>query len=593
MATSKVDKSFAVVKQNAPVYKEPKKGKIISKVGQPNDTKYYNTTKQSGSYYYLEFFGGWIHVSNLKEGKKKTSKVTTAEQKENEKLAAIRSKIGAVESQSFKAAINSMLKVEKKLNKGILDESTRLFGMPHRFNRFADMPISETSQLGRSYAEKFATEAPILCMMPGRPNFLDSFRSSAERNGFAKQLMEDVGSASRQLSNEVNRMLKNNDFKYYTFYTDFTSYMNHVNLMCRFAALYLDIGDTKALEKDGEKYVPYSKYDWRHYRYHRSEQPPMKKISKDTEGKSIFDKVGKKIKEGTKEFFNLITETLQDNSQYIQFYVDPATSYQETASNSTGESLVKSNIAEAEDMVKEFAFIFNTVGLGTIERATNDMMSKVSGLFNSMPYDNPIKRIFGGASTILSGATLYFPEIYKNSTFSRSYNVTINLTSPYGDRESLYLNIMVPLFHLMGFVLPKQNSANSYAAPFLLRATSKGLFNIDMGIVETMTIEKVPGSMTKWGIPTEVKVSMSIKDIYPNMMMSSSYSPFLFWENSSFRQWIAVMAGVDVTVPHTLEKIKAMKTMMESMAEDIPDVVEGKFSETIKQIWSNLGGAPV
>ena len=53
------------------------------------------------------------------------------------------------------------------------------------------------------------------------------------------------------------------------------------------------------------------------------------------------------------------------------------------------------------------------------------------------------------------------------------------------------------------------------------------------------------------------------------------------------------MAGVDVTIPHSLEKIKAMRAMMFSMAEDAPDVVDAKFSETIKQIWSNIGGAPV
>lgn len=590
--TKKVDKSFAVIRV-ASIYKEPKKGKVIGKVEQPNDTKFYNTTKQSGSYYYLEFFGGWIHVNSLKAGKTKTTKATTAKQKANAELARIREQTGKVEAQSFKAAINSMLKVEKKLKNGILDESTRLFGMPHRYNRFADMPISKTSQLGRSYAEKFATEAPILCLIPGRPNFMDNFKSAAERNGFLTGLLSEINDTGRDMNTAINKYMKNKDFKYYTFYTDFTSYMSYVNLMCRFSSLYLGVADTKAIEKDQKKYVKYSKYNWSYYRYHRSEKSPMKEAAKDMSGKSIFEKVGTKIKEGSKEFFKLVKETAQDRSQYVQFYVDPSTSYQETASNTTGESMVKSTIAEAEDKVKELSFIMNTGGAGFIDKMWKKSMNNVADTVNSWSLGGPLKRIFSGTSTILSGSSLYFPEIYKTSEFSRSYNVTINLTSPYGDKESLYLNIIVPLMHLFAFVLPKQNSANSYSAPFLVRASSKGLFSIDMGIVETMTIDKVQGSMTKWGIPTEVKVSMSIKDIYPAMMMSSSYAPFLFWENSAFRQWIAVMSGVDVTVPHTVEKLKAMKSMMESMVEDIPEVVETKVKEQVKQIWSNFTGSSV
>ncbi len=580
--TKKISKKFAVIKRDTPVYKEPKKGKIIKKEPNPNDTKFYVATKQSGSYYYFAHYGGWINASNLKAETKaqKTKKDSQA------KLDKINAQIGAVEAASYKAAINAMLKTDEKVSSTILDESTRLFGMPHRFNRFADMPISKTSQLGRNFAERFASEAPILALCPGRPNFMDNFRTSAERKSFLEAFTQGFDDAARTMNATINSMVKNKDFKYFNFYTDFTNYINYVNLMCRIGAVYLGIGDKKIIGKDGKQYVKYKSYNWKYYRYHLTERPNMKTTK--TISKSVFDGINDKIKKPSKSFYNLLKDAVATDAQYIQFYLDPSTSYQETASNTTGQSMLQSTVADADEKMKEYSFIANALGGGAAEKLLKTGVSKINQDASQIGSDSVFKRLFGSATTVLEGASIYFPEIYKSSDFSRSYNATINLTSPYGDKESLYLNILVPLFHLMAFVLPKQNTANSYAAPFLVRASSKGLFSIDMGIVDSLTIEKVPGSMTQWGIPTEVKLSLSIKDIYPTMMMTSSYAPMLFWENSSFRQWIATLSGLEVTKPHVYEKTEAMSVILKGMVKDIPDVVESKIQDSVRNMWQNL-----
>ena len=67
--------------------------------------------------------------------------------------------------------------------------------------------------------------------------------------------------------------------------------------------------------------------------------------------------------------------------------------------------------------------------------------------------------------------------------------------------------------------LIKQNTANGFTAPFLIRAYYTGGFNIDTGIITSLTFSK--GKEGSWvdGVPTEVDVSLTIKDLYSNLSM--------------------------------------------------------------------------
>jgi hypothetical protein len=112
---------------------------------------------------------------------------------------------------------------------------------------------------------------------------------------------------------------------------------------------------------------------------------------------------------------------------------------------------------------------------------------------------------------------MLFPEIWDNSSFGRSYNVNIKLRSPDCDDLSIYLNVLVPLYHLIGMVAPHtiKNNYNTYSSPFLVRAYCKGMFNIDMGIITSMDVSKgKEGSWNANGLPTEMDISLTIKDLY-------------------------------------------------------------------------------
>ena len=120
-------------------------------------------------------------------------------------------------------------------------------------------------------------------------------------------------------------------------------------------------------------------------------------------------------------------------------------------------------------------------------------------------------------ASIAAGGSMMFPELWSSSSMGRSYQIDIKLRSPDGDSLSVYLNVLVPLYHLLCLAAPQmmKDNYNIYYSPFLVKAYCKSMFNIDMGIITSMDISK--GKEGDWnanGLPTSIDVSITIKDLY-------------------------------------------------------------------------------
>ena len=153
---------------------------------------------------------------------------------------------------------------------------------------------------------------------------------------------------------------------------------------------------------------------------------------------------------------------------------------------------------------------------------------------------------------------MLFPQIWSNSNFSKSYSISIKLTTPSTDRISWWLNIYVPLCHLMALVLPRSEYINSYTAPFIIKAFYKGMFNIDMGIITEMTFNKgKEGSWTKDGLPTVVDVSFTIQDLYSAMGMTSTEKMFkgLTLQNVAEMDYVANLCGININEPDVFRMV--------------------------------------
>ena len=108
-----------------------------------------------------------------------------------------------------------------------------------------------------------------------------------------------------------------------------------------------------------------------------------------------------------------------------------------------------------------------------------------------------------------------------DSSYKKSYSLTFKLTSPYGNIASIFWSIYVPLLHLIALSMPRQNSLQGYDSPYILKCFSKGWFACDMGIVESIDVKRPEaGHWTIEGLPTQLEITLSIKDLYPTVMMT-------------------------------------------------------------------------
>ncbi len=243
----------------------------------------------------------------------------------------------------------------------------------------------------------------------------------------------------------------------------------------------------------------------------------------------------------------------------IPFYINSEASFQDSFSNETTESSLATTINALSDRAREIQFL-----LGTASSAVGEAFDKVDATLSSIKdqINSIVEKVAGGNSifttiansvkTIVSGGRLLFPNIWANSNFSKSYNISIKLITPSYDKISWWLNIYVPLCHLMALVLPRSEYINSYTTPFIIKAFYKGMFNIDMGIITEMTFTKgKEGSWTKDALPTIVDVTFTIQDLYCAMGMTSTgnmYKGFTL-QNVAEMDYIANLCGININTP--------------------------------------------
>lgn len=527
----------------------------------------------NGNWYKLEDGRGWIsksYTTNPKNLETTTQPQPTPTTPQPTQTDSLITDTGSVsQGLGIDSKILNMLYTQVDRTKEKLDASTRLFGCPFQFTKTVDFRLNSLVDLGRMYMQNIIAESPIVYFVPGKPNYLAEL-SDAERKSlttfFAGRSLEEGDSATL-----LNDILGGKDVRYFDFVSDYAEYMRYVNLLCRMAAIYIGIGDEKVNGTD----IPYKYYDWTFYKYKNDY-----KEETNTKKKSIFDWVGQSSNE--------LIENLFGKYKYVQFYVEPNTSFIESASNNTTQSKIAGMFDTVEGLMKEISFFTQAAALKYTDEVRllamsgmediNDILFKNTG-------ENLFSRILGVAPNVLNGSNILFPELWGDSSYNKSYNVTINLVSPYGDKESIYLNVIVPLMHLLALCLPKQTTANTFASPFLVKVFAKGWFSCEMGIIDSISIDKA-GSGDSWsvhGLANEMKVTLGIRDLYSNLMITNATRPDLFFQNNGLIDFLAVTCGVDITKPNFLLKLETIYSVFFGKALDLPKNMYNEMIQAIRR----------
>lgn len=502
----------------------------------------------------------------------------------------------------------------------------RIFGTPFQFLDTTDIRPSGCA-LGIFFQSSIMGEAPILSILPGRPDYLADLDDESKQN-LIQSLASQVSDANNKVNGWVQDMLheKQFDTKYFEFLPQYSMYIRYVNILCRLGAIYLGLDGT---QNDGDSnpdvvmnkaQVPgsgklYKYYDWSLYTL--SNTYALKAVN-DTEGleaiandlkNTDFEASFFETKEGKDSVFETTVKkgavhlTSYDMQKYyVDFYINPSMSYSESFTNQTTESALAGALSKASGFQKEFLFLLEAAGydastsLKDLNKELDAAKGDISSTLGSGGASKIMNRLLGGMQSVITGSNIVFPEVWQSSSFERNYSFEIKLCTPYGDKESIYLEIMVPLFHLLALVLPTQATVNTYSSPFIVRTILPGFFASEMGIISDLTINK-GGSGDSWtadGLPTEVTVNITIRDLYNSLSMSKFDTPkdiYNFVWNSALMDFIGVQCGVNMKKSEMNKKLEILQTFAENWMPDLEssmlDTIKESSSQSILKI---LGG---
>lgn len=508
------------------------------------------------------------------------------------------------------------------IQKGIDYSKLRfVFGIPYQYLPTTDCRVGNNyttslEQTGYEFAEKIVSRMPLLYITPGNTSFMggttENYRT-ALLGSLGDRAPGALSAEDALTESSLETMLGEYNGKLYTIMPAYTEYFKYVNPLCRAGAIFLDISEKSFDSEDGSGSDKFGNFNWGinegiAYEIWEDEEDTedeeVEDGEKDSDNKEQNDEKADKdeksdedktdstdedkkedeeetepkkakFEEDYSEFFtssfSKLSETISDfesrlyYGNAIAFYINSDSSFTDSFGNETTESSL-STINTLSDKAREIQFL-----LGTSRQAVGEAFDKVDGTLSPIKdqINSIVEKVAGGNSifttiansvkTIVSGGRMLFPQIWSNSSFSKSYNISIKLTTPNIDKISWWYNIYVPLCHLMALVLPRSEYVNSYTTPFLVKAFYKGMFNIDMGIITEMTFNKgKEGSWTKDGLPTIVDVTFSIQDLYSTMGMTSTESMFKgkTLQNVSEMDYIANLCGININEPDIFRMIR-------------------------------------
>lgn len=533
-------------------------------------------------------------------------------------LDKYKDKDNVLTSKGIESGLTELLK--KSVSSDILKYSMRLLGIPHQFTHYCDhrtYSVSKKSKdtlIGRTFAENIMFEAPVVTIIPGKPLYLPAAKN---KQGLSYGLMSAANSDISVLFTALGEEKMHEKLRYYDFQQDYLSYMKYVNIMCATAAALLDLGGEKL---DG---VPLTTYDWKNYRWTADNYvyattniwgATKKKTAEvvdalKTYGKKFLNFISgndKKVTNSTvkaledKEDQTLVEfwEEMMTQMNFVQFYVDASSGLSENAENSTSASKLEGIFDSASDMTKEIAFIGNSGGLDAdaftkaVDEGADAMISKLTETFDGT-ISGILSRLSSNVTNVIKGDTMIFPEIYQSSKYTKSYSITVDLRSPYGNKYSYFMNVLVPLFHMMALAIPKQSTANTYSSPFLVKAYYPGVFACNMGIVSSIQIDKNPSgdAWTVDGFPNECKVTLNITDLYSDLNITPAGDVVLFLSNSSLIEYIATNCGVNLTTPQLKNRMTRVVTVIkQNFGTIIEDTVNIAVRGQLEYLISSIAG---
>lgn len=517
---------------------------------------------EKGNWYKIKEYGGWSSKTYLTVISKNDTTTTAQsvskeemEKRQKEAEAKKKAQLEAQQMELYSKYVANDYSYDSDIAKTLLISNLNgVYGMPYQFSPEVDR-LLEGTDFGTVYADKIVAKMPLLLMMPGKASYMSSFKKSDKMNALKKTIGIAMDSDD---STTLSNIIKGSG-RYYTFEFDYNAYYEYFNSLNRVTAKFLGI-DGVEVNIGGSK-AKLSRFNW-------------------------------------KNATNSAFKQYVSQAESIAYYVDSASTVDESITNTTTESQLASKINSFSDLGRELSFLLGAgVGIETdflsqnedqFKSALSEMESMVDKYVKGEGANQFLKDLGSNFKTVATGGKLIFPEIWADSEYSKSYDINIKLRTPDCDKLSWYMNIAVPLNSLITFALPRQLSANGYMSPFLIRAFHKGLFNCDCGIITSMNISKgKEGSWTIDGLPTEIDVNFQLKDLYQMLTLTKGDDVGWFMNNTALMDYLACNCGININKPEIERTLDIYFMLKTNKITDLPNKMWSGAQQKISNLMMN------
>lgn len=400
---------------------------------------------------------------------------------------------------------------------------------------------------GRMFAGDIAANTPICSIVPGTPVFLtnikqslfgvDSNASNKERGGWLPVLSQVT---DFNIGDAIKSIIDQNDDKAYQYYSmevNTTEYFNFVNALCQTTARFMGLGNIAYRNRSC------TAFDWSNYN------------------------------QAAEQDYSMFEEIAGMNNG-ISFAFDPMSSISDTLNNSTKDSDLAGMLNGISEKARELEFMLGTgrINLDIVNSSDYEaaLASVSDGILSGVR--NPLSVISSFISNTTHGMNVRFPEMWSDSSLSRSYDIDMKFITPYATQFCKWRYVIVPFLHLFCLAAPQsKDTIMNYSRPFLIKAYSRGYFNVEMGLIDSIQWKRYgEGDMiSEDGIPTEIDVSISFHDLYQQLAISLFHGAegsekdiavnmqriAVFFNNSGLMDMLGSLSGVNTNRFNLGEKL--------------------------------------
>ena len=360
---------------------------------------------------------------------------------------------------------------------------------------------SSGDSYGRSFAKEIAFNTPIAVISPGNPMFMQPANrgllggagifqdTRTARGGIINMLYASDSQISsiQELLDEAG-----GEYQYYYIEYDDLEYYQYVNSLSMASAVFLGIDKMT--------------------------------FNGQTVGQFRWDEYNK----DTQQDYNTFEQLIGMDSG-TSFAFDPQGSISNTIQNSTTESMLANTFNDISAKAREVNFLagYTGSGLSWIEKNADEASASISTNGGIIPdgLENVVERVKAWGLNSAKGMNIRFPEIWSDSSHAPSYEMECHFITPYATPFCIWRYVLVPFYHLFAMAAPRsKKSTSQYSAPFLIKAYSKGYFNVEMGMIDSITWKRFgDGDMiSEGGIPTQIDVTITFKDLYHSLSVTST-----------------------------------------------------------------------